>query len=303
MGTLLHVLFILILAIATLILLRKGVNVLIQRWRRRAILPESIKRVEILRRVLRHTVAIVIAIIAGMLVLSELNIAISPILATIGVFGLAISFGAQNVAKDYFNGLFILLENQIRHGDLIMAANKEGVVEEVTFRHVRLRDYEGNVHFIPNSAITVVTNMSLEYSYSVVEVGIAYQENIADAFDLIRQVSAELRANPEFSQKILADVEIAGLDRWENTALILKSRIKTLPLEQWCVRREFLNRLKQAFDTHNIRIPTPHLTVYAGQSKEGVTLPFHWVSEEKHRTTKVARPPRKTTKKPEDTID
>jgi len=303
MSTFLHVLFILILAIAALILLRKGVNFLIQQWRRRAVLPESIKRIETLRRVLRYTVTVVVAIVAGTLALSALGVAIGPILATAGVLGLAVSFGAKNLVQDYFNGFFLLLENQIRQGDVIQAADKAGLVEDVTFRYVRLRDYEGNVHFIPNSAITTVTNMSWEYAYSVFEIGIAYRENVADAFDLIRQVSAELRADTEFSQKILEDVEIAGLDKWGNSALILKGRFKTSPLEQWGVRREFLRRLKQAFDDHGIEIPFPHLTVYAGQSKEGVAPPFHWISDEKRRTAKITRAARKTVEKPEDSIE
>ncbi|HCA26772.1 MAG TPA: mechanosensitive ion channel protein MscS [Betaproteobacteria bacterium] len=300
MSTFLHVLFILILAVAAVILLRKGINFLIQQWRRRAVLPESIKRIETLRRVLRYTATVVIAIIAGTLALSALGIAIGPILGTAGILGLAISFGAKNLVQDYFNGFFLLLENQIRQGDVIAVADKAGLVEEVTFRYVRLRDYSGNVHFIPNSAITTVTNMSWEYAYSVFEIGIAYRENIAEAFGLIRQVSAELRADPEFSQKILDDVEIAGLDKWGESALILKGRFKTAPLEQWGVRREFLRRLKQTFDDHGVEIPFPHLTVYAGQSKGGGAPPFHWISEEKHRAVKTTRATRKTVKNQED---
>jgi len=209
-----------------------------------------------------------------MLVLSELGISIAPILAAAGVLGLAVGFGAQSLVKDYFSGLFLLLEDQIRHGDVIEAGGKSGLVEEVTLRYVRMRGYDGNVHFVPNGQIESVTNMTREYSYALIDVGVAYRENIDEVFAVIRQVAAGMRADPQFQHVILEDVDLAGVENWADSAVVIRLRIKVFPIEQWNVRREFLRRLKAAFDTHGIEIPFPHLTVYAGQMKDGSAPPF-----------------------------
>ena len=209
------------------------------------------------------------SLIAGMLVLGEIGISVAPILGAAGVVGLAVGFGAQSLVKDYFAGFFILLEDQIRHGDVVEIAGKSGFVEEITLRYVRLRDYDGNVHYIANGLISTVTNMSRGFAQSVIDVGIAYREDVDDAFDVMRQVASAMRADPAFGPRILADLEIAGVERWADSAVILRCRFKVAPLEQWGVRREFLRRLKRAFDERGVEIPFPHLTVYPGALKDG----------------------------------
>jgi len=217
---------------------------------------------------------VLISAIAVMLVLTELGISIAPVLAAAGVLGLAIGFGAQSLVKDYFSGLFLLLEDQIRHGDIVEAGGKAGLVEEVTLRYVRMRGYDGNVHFVPNGQIDTVTNMTRDFSYAVVDVGVAYREQVDDVFEVIRRVAGSLREDEAFRPLILEDVDIAGVDRWADSAVVIRLRIKVRPLQQWAVKREFLRRLKAAFDAQGIEIPYPHLTLYAGQLKDGTAPSF-----------------------------
>lgn len=232
---------------------------------------EEVKRTATLGRVCRYIASVLISLITITLILSELGISIVPILGTAGVVGLAVGFGAQSLVKDFFTGFFLLLEDQIRQGDVIEVGGKAGVVEEITLRFVRMRDYDGNVHYVPNGAITTVTNKTRGYAYSVVDVGVAYRENVDQALEIMRQTGIELRADPAFASKILEDVEIVGVEAWADSAVILRCRFKVAPIEQWGVRREFLRRLKQAFDFSGIEIPFPHLTLYPGQSKEGAS--------------------------------
>jgi small-conductance mechanosensitive channel len=235
---------------------------------------EQVKRAATLGRVFRYIAAVIVLVVATTLILSELGIAVAPILGAAGVIGLAVGFGAQSLVKDYFAGFFILLENQMRQGDIVDIAGKAGLVEEITLRYVRLRDYDGNVHFVSNGLITTVTNMSRGYAQSVVDVGVAYREDTDEAVAVMRETGAELRADPAFGPKILDELEIAGVDKWADSAVILRCRFKVRPLEQWNVRREFLRRLKKAFDARGIEIPFPHLTIYAGVAKDGSAAPF-----------------------------
>ncbi|MEW6131638.1 MAG: mechanosensitive ion channel family protein [Pseudomonadota bacterium] len=237
------------------------------------------QRLETLGRVFRYVANVLITALAGMLVFAELGISIAPILATAGVLGLAIGFGAQSLVKDYFSGLFLLLEDQIRKGDVIEAGGKAGLVEDITLRHVRLRDYDGNVHYVPNGHIDTVTNMTRDFSYAVIDIGVAYRENIDEVFSVIREVGEALRADEKFRDVILEDVDIAGVDNWADSAVMILLRFKVAPIQQWTVRREFLRRLKEAFDARGIEIPYPHLTVYAGQNKDGSAPPLRLITQ------------------------
>ena len=243
---------------------------------------EQVKRAETIGRVLRYIVSVVLTLIAAVLILSELGVSIAPILGAAGVVGLAIGFGAQSLVKDYFTGFFLLLENQLTTGDVVEVGGKSGLVEDVTLRFVRLRYYDGNVHYVPNNLITTVTNMSRGFAQSVVDVGIAYRENVDEAFDVMREVGRDLRADDVFGPKILEDLEIAGVERWADSSVDVRCRFKVVPLEQWNVRREFLRRLKKAFDAHGIEIPFPHVTVYAGVDKDGAAPPFRLARARAH---------------------
>ena len=230
---------------------------------------ESIKRAETLGRVFRYTASVVVGLIAIMLVLSEVGVSVAPILGAAGVAGLAIGFGAQSLVKDYFTGFFLLLENQIRQGDVVKIGDHAGLVEEVTLRFVQLRDYEGNVHFVPNGTITTVINMSRGFAQAVVDIGVAYKEDLDQVMDIMREVADRLRADEDFSQRILDKFELAGVERWENSAVVIRGRFRVLPLEQWNVKREYLRRLKYAFDEKGIEIPFPHLTLHSSKPRPG----------------------------------
>lgn len=230
------------------------------------------QRTETLSRAFRYLITVVIGAIAAMLVLSELNISMAPLLGASGVVGLAIGFGSQSLVKDYFSGFFILLEDQIRKGDVVKVGDLAGLVEDLTLRHVRLRDYDGNVHFIPNNLITVVTNMSRHFAYAVIDIGVGYGEQLDKVFEVMYEVGAELRVCPEFAGRILEDLEVAGVERWDDSAVVLRCRFKVAPLEQWSVRREFLRRLKSAFDVHGVEIPFPQVRVHGGGLRQGGSI-------------------------------
>ena len=230
---------------------------------------ESIKRAETLGRVFRYAVSVVVGLIAMMLVLSEVGVSVAPILGAAGVAGLAIGFGAQSLVKDYFTGFFLLLENQIRQGDVVRIGDHAGLVEEVTLRFVQLRDYEGNVHFVPNGTITTVINMSRGFAQAVVDIGVAYKEDLDQVMDIMREVADRLQADEDFSQRILDKFELAGVERWENSAVVIRGRFRVMPLEQWNVKREYLRRLKYAFDEQGIEIPFPHLTLHSAKPRPG----------------------------------
>lgn len=271
---LLHIAVILALAWFLMVLSRKLTRIFRDYMNTRADNAEEIRRIETLARVFRYVSTAVISLVAGMLALSELGISIAPILGAAGVVGLAVGFGAQSLIKDYFNGFFLLLENQIRQGDVVEVCGKTGAVEDITLRYVCLRDYEGSVHYIPNGLITTVTNKSRGFAYAVIDVSIAYRESVDEVYTVMREVATELRASADFAEKILEDIDIAGVQDWADSAVIVRCRFKTIALEQWGVRREFLRRLKEAFDARCIEIPYPHLTVYAGQDKQGLSPAF-----------------------------
>lgn len=269
-----HVLIILALSWLALRLSRKGLGRLHQHMQQDQGDLERAKRLKTLEQVFRYIVTVLITLIAIMLVLSEVGISIAPMLAAAGVLGIALGFGAQSLVKDYFTGLFLLLENQVRQGDVVEVAGKGGLVEEMTLRYIRLRDYEGSVHYIPNGTIDTVTNRSRSFAYAVINVDVAYREDIDDVYAVMNQVAVELRADAEFADKIEEDLDIAGVDQWGDSAVVIRCRFKVKPLEQWGVRRAYLYRLKKAFDAAGIEIPYPHLTVYAGQPKHGQAAPL-----------------------------
>jgi small conductance mechanosensitive channel len=182
-----------------------------------------------------------VVLVAGSLILGQLGISVAPILATAGVAGIAIAFGAQSLIKDYFTGFFLLVEDQIRQGDVVEIAGKAGEVEEVTLRYVRLRDGDGFVHFVPNGEIKVVVNRTRTHAYANIDVGVPENTDFDAVFKAMRDVGAALRADPKFGPLTLGEVEVFGVDRWELWGVMLRCRMKTLPHERDTVRRE-LNR-------------------------------------------------------------
>jgi small-conductance mechanosensitive channel len=243
--------------------------------------PEFQKRTQTLGSIVRYVLIIAIFIVAAMTVLKELGVEIAPILAAAGIVGLAVGFGGQSLVKDVISGFFILLEDQIRVGDVVQIAGKGGLVEKINLKTTILRDLAGNVHYVPNGHIDVVTNMTKDYSRYVFDIGVAYREDVDEVIGVIKEVDEELRNDPDYKDDILEPIEILGLDQFADSAVVVKARTTTMPIKQWRVGREFNRRLKKKFDERNIEIPFPHVTLYMGQDKQGQSPPLRILREEK----------------------
>ena len=231
--------------------------------------PEaSRKRAATLTGILRTIIVALIWSVVIVEVLEQVGLDIRPILAGAGIIGLAVGFGAQNLVRDLISGFFIILEDQIRLGDVAIINGTGGLVESITFRTIRLRDFSGVVHVFPNGTITTLSNMTKEWSAFVLDMGVAYKEETDRVVEVMRQVGEELQRDPSFRDKFISPIEIIGVDNFADSAVVIRIRIKTLPLEQWNVGREYRRRLKQAFDAQGIEIPFPHRTFYTGSSNE-----------------------------------
>jgi len=204
---------------------------------------------------------VVIILLAVMLVMGELGLSIAPFLAAAGVVGIAVSFGAQSLVQDYFTGLVMLLENQIRQDDYIEVGGKAGSVEEVTLRYVRLRDGEGAVHYVPNSQITTVTNRSREFAYAVVEVSVAYDTPLDQAFEVIKKTADLLQTRPDMAGKFLGETEMFGVTQLSEAMVTIRIRVKVPAGDQWGVKREILGALKTALQQANIHMALPQRIV------------------------------------------
>lgn len=222
------------------------------------------KRGATLTGILRTIALTVIWTIVAVEILHQIGIDIRPILASAGILGLAVGFGAQNLIRDFISGFFIILEDQVRLGDVAIINGTGGLVEAITFRTIRLRDFAGVVHIFPNGGITTLSNLTMEWSGFVLDMEVAYKEDTDRVAEVMREVGEELRADPAFHDKFVEPIEIIGVDNFADSSVVVRIRIKTRPLEQWNVGREYRRRLKKAFDAQGIEIPFPHRTLYMG---------------------------------------
>ena len=223
------------------------------------------KRLDTLLGIVRSIIKIIAWAMIAMLFLRKLGLDIAPIIAGAGIVGLAIGFGAQELVRDFISGFFMLLENQIREGDVAIVNGTGGLVEHVGLRTIVLRDLSGVVHVFQNGKINSLSNMTKKWSGMVFDIGVAYKEDIDKVYEVITQVAEDLRTDPNFTEKILEPIEIFGVDQFADSAVVIKARFKTKPIEQWAVGREFRRRLKKAFDEQGIEIPFPHRTIYWGE--------------------------------------
>ncbi len=220
------------------------------------------------------TVKIAAGFIGGIIILDRLGVNTTPILAGAGIVGLAVGFGSQTLVKDLINGLFILFEESIRVGDYTDLGKNEGIVEAVGLRTIRLRDLSGNFHVVPNSSIDTVTNMTKDFSRTVIDVGVAYKEDVDRVMEILREIGEEMRNDEEHGKNILEPIEILGLHKFDDSAIVIRSRLTTKPRKQWGLKREFNRRVKKVFDQRGIEIPFPHLTLYMGEPKQGPAPPL-----------------------------
>src|SRR4030043_1359805 len=195
--------------------------------------PEFQKRTQTLGSIVRYVLIIAIIIVGAMTVLKELGVEIAPVLAAAGIVGLAVGFGAQSLVKDVISGFFILLEDQIRVGDVVQIAGKGGLVEKVNLKTTILRGLTGNVHYVPNGHIDVVTNMTKDFSRYVFDIRVAYRENVDEVIGVIKEVDEDLRNDPDYKDEILEPIEILGLDQFADSADIVQRRTTTLRRTLW----------------------------------------------------------------------
>jgi len=235
---------------------------------------EQSARIRTLLPLLRNGLMVLMIVIVGLIVLSELGLNIAPLLAGAGVVGLAIGFGSQTLVKDVITGLFILFEDTIAIGDVVdLGGGHSGAVESMSIRTIRLRDLSGQIHVVPFSSVTTITNMTRDFSFYVFDVGVAYREDTDQVIEVLKQLGQELQDDPEFAPVILEPLEVIGVDAFKDSAVIIKARFKTRPSKQWMVGREFNRRMKKRFDELKIEIPLPHVRLYFGQDRQGKAPP------------------------------
>jgi small conductance mechanosensitive channel len=209
-------------------------------------------RVRTLLPLIRNALLIVITAMTILIVLSELGVDIAPLLAGAGVIGLAVGFGAQSLVKDVITGAFFMFEGTINIGDVIDIGGKSGLVEGMTIRSMRLRDLNGSLHTVNFGSVAMVTNMTREFAYYVLDTKISYQYDPDDVMDVLRETDEELRADSSFKYYILQPIEILGLESFADTSFIVRARIRTRPIKQWDVGREFNRRLKHNLERRGI---------------------------------------------------
>lgn len=239
-------------------------------------------REQTLLTLLKNAATIAIIVMTLMFTLSEIGINIAPLIASAGVLGLAIGFGAQKLVQDIITGVFIQLDNAINVGDVITVGGTTGSVEKLSVRAVGLRDVHGSYHIIPFSSVDMVTNFMRDFAYHVCDMGIAYREDHDEARKAMFDAFEILREDQELSREILGDMEWFGVQALGDSAVVLRSRIKTRPGKQWAIGRAYNGILKKVFDERGIEIPFPHQTIYFGEDKKGNAPPAHIrFSEEK----------------------
>jgi len=232
---------------------------------------ERRKRAQTIARLLRGALTGLIWTTAALIVLRELDVDITPVLTGAGIVGLAIGFGAQTLVRDVITGFFLIVEDQVRVGDVAMVNGIGGFVEQINLRTIVLRDVEGIVHVVPNGEIKTLANRTKDYSYYVINLGIEYDADVDHIIALVREAGAALQADPAYAASILEPVEVLGVDDFKDSVVTLKVRIKTVPLKQWEVGRELRRRIKKIFDREGIRIPSPQLEVRLSRPRPGIS--------------------------------
>jgi small conductance mechanosensitive channel len=228
---------------------------------------ERTKRARTLARLLQRTFAIVITVMAGLMILRELDIDITPVLTGAGIAGLAVGFGAQTLVRDVISGFFLIVEDQVRVGDVAVVNGQGGLVEEVNLRTLILRDETGAVHIFPNGEVKTLANMSKDFSYYVITVPIGFEDNVDRAAEAMQEAAADLMNDPAFKPHILEPLDVYGVDSFEQGQLLIKARIKTVPLKQWLVGRELRKRIARRFQERGIKIPVQQMVLDVRRSK------------------------------------
>jgi small conductance mechanosensitive channel len=222
---------------------------------------ERRKRAQTIGRTFSRFLSSIIWVAALLMVLRALDVDITPVLTGAGIIGLAVGFGAQTLVKDIISGFFLIIEDQVRVGDVAIVNGTGGSVEQINLRTIVLRDLEGTVHVFPNGEVKTLANRSKDFSYYVLDIGIDYGDDVDTAIDVVRATAAAMQEDPAWASHILEALEVMGVDDFGASAVSLRFRIKTVALSQWSVGRELRRRVKKAFDAHGVRIPVQQIEV------------------------------------------
>jgi small conductance mechanosensitive channel len=227
---------------------------------------ERAKRARTLGTLIQNTVYVLVSTISLLMILRELNVDITPILTGAGIVGLAVGFGAHSLVKDIISGFFLILEDQVRVGDVANIDGTGGLVERITLRTIILRDETGTVHVIPNGSIQRLSNQTKDFSYYVTSVSVSIKEDTDRVTRVLGAVADEMLRDPEFAPFMLGPLEVLGVDRFNDAAVDVKMRLKAVPSKQWVVGREFLRRVKRSFEDQGVELPVAHRTLLVAQA-------------------------------------
>jgi small conductance mechanosensitive channel len=219
------------------------------------------KRADTFASFIRYLLIFIVMSIGGMMLLKQIGVEIGPILASAGVVGLAVGFGAQNLVQDVISGFFMLLEDQIRVNDVVNVNGKGGLVEKVGLRMIVLRDYDGSAHYIRNGKIDIISNMTKGFGNYVIDVRVRYGEKIERITSILSQIDQEMRTSGPFAADILKPLEINGPEQLAESWLLIRARTTTKPLRQWDVGREFLRRIYARVQAEKIPLVGPRMSV------------------------------------------
>ena len=261
LAGLLRLALLLVAAVGAFELVGLAIGRMMGQFAERADEPRRRAQIATLSPLLRGITQTAIVIVATLMALSELGVKIGPLLAGAGVVGVALGFGAQTLVKDFLTGIFLIVEDIVSVGDIVRIGDSGGLVEQMTLRTIRLRDFDGTVHVFPYSEAQVLHNLTKSFSYYVFDLQVSYGSDLDAALSIMKRVGARLKSDPDFADKILDPIEVVGVDSLADSGVVLKARIKTEPLQQWNVGREYNRRIKLAFDEAGVEIPFPHLKV------------------------------------------
>ena len=222
------------------------------------------QRVNTIGSLLASVVAVVLSIVTVLTILGTFGVNLGPILASVGVLGLAVSFGAQSLVKDVITGAFMLLEGQFGIGDVVRLGDVSGSVEKVTLRTTVLRDLHGTVHIVPNGEIKMVSNMTKAWSRAVLDIGVSYEADLDHVIAVLKDEAGKFYQDREWNALLLDPPEVPGVESFGDSAVVVRLLVKTLPMKQWDVARELRRRVKQRFDAEGIEIPFPQVTFHWG---------------------------------------
>lgn len=266
--SLFRVTFLIVVVFAALEVAGLLINQLVNRLSEAAGETRRGAQINTLAPLLRGVAQTAIVLIGVLMVFSEVGLQIGPLLAGAGVVGLAVGFGAQTLVKDFLTGVFLLVEDIVAVGDIVSIGGSTGLVEEMTLRTIRLRDFDGTLHVFPYGEAQVVHNLTKTFSFYVFNLQVSYESDIDKAIQLMHEVGAELMEDPDYTGLILEPIEVSGVDELADSGVVIKARIKTVPIKQWTVGREYNRRIKRAFDANGVEIPYPHMRLVTAPQPE-----------------------------------